>query len=154
MNRITAATILGLIAAVPAGAAGVYFGAAPDTTPCFSAPTGAFRITDKAADYTVRIDNAATSPSLRLQAVDDPAIADFVLVDDGAISCPSGTVTKSVRIDPAAAMPDMIVALTHEPADKKIFVKSARFTEQDGAALFAVILKAGARAVAARTFTR
>lgn len=154
MNRITTATILGLIAAVPAGAAGVYFGAVPDTAPCFSAPTGAVRITDKAADYTVRIDNAAENPSLRLQVVDDPAIADFVLVDDGTISCPSGAAVKSVRIDPAATVPDMIVALTREPADKKIYVKSARFTEQDGAALFAVILKAGTRAVAARAITR
>lgn len=153
MNRITVAAVLGLIAAVPAGAAGVYFGSAPDIAPCLATPTGAFRISDKTADYTVRIDDAATAPSLRLQIVADPTVADFVLVDDGA-SCPSGAQIKSVRIDPTATTPDITIALTHAPADKKIYVKSARFSEQDGAALFAAVLKAGTRALAARTVTR
>lgn len=152
MNRITVATIFGLVAAVPAGAAGVYFTNPADTTPCFAAPTGAFRITDKAADYTVRVEDVAADPSLRLQIVDDPAIADFVLVDDDVPACPSGMPLKSVRVDPAATAPDITVTLSHAPAAKKIYVKSARFSEQQAAALFAVT--SGARAVTARALVR
>lgn len=154
MNRITVAAVLGLIAAVPAGAATIYFSASVDTTPCFAGPTGLFRLSDTSADFTVRIDNAAANPSLRLQVVDDPVIADFVLVDDGAAACPSAAETKSVRIDPTATTPDITIALTHAPADRKIYVKSTRFSEQDGAALFAAILNAGSRTIAARTLTR
>ncbi|MCK9914116.1 hypothetical protein MXD81_33680 [Microbacteriaceae bacterium K1510] len=152
MNRITVAAIFGLVAAVPAGAAGVYFHTPSTTTPCFAAPTGAYRIADEAADYTVRIDDAAANPSLRLQVVDDPAIADFVLVDDDAPACPSGARLKSVRIDPEAAAPDLTVALSRAPGDKKIYVNSARFSEQQAAALFAVAW--GARAVTAHAAAR
>lgn len=151
MNRITVAAVLGLIAAVPAGAAGVYFGAVPDTKPCFATPAGALRITDETADYTVRIDNAAVSASLRLQIVDDPAIADFVLVDDDAVACTMPI--KSVHVDPSAAAPDITVALSRAPADKKIYVKSTLFSEQDAAALFAVSAT-GRRALAARDTAR
>lgn len=152
MNRITLAAVVGLVAAVPAGAAGVYFNTPAATTACFAAPTGAFRIADEAADYTVRVDNAAADPSLRLQVVDDPAIADFVLVDDDAPACPSGARLRSVRIDPEAAAPDITVALSRAPAARKIYVNSARFSEQQAAALFAVAL--GVRAVAAHAAAR
>jgi hypothetical protein len=154
MNRVTIAVALGLIAAVPAGAAHLYFGNDADTGPCFAAPGGAFRIADKAADYIVRVDDVAEHPSLRLQIVDDPAAADFVLVDDGVAACPTSTKVTSIRIDPTAALPDVTVALTHMPADKKIYVKSARFSEQDAAALFAVIGRSERRTVAAHILTR
>ena len=93
-----------------------------------------------AADYTVRIDNAAPGPNLRLQMVDDPAAADFVLVDDGdAAEACKGAAIKTIRIDATAAEPDVTVALTRTAADYKVFLKSSNFTEQDAAALFAVI---------------
>lgn len=153
MNRITVATVFGLMAAVPAAAAGVFFSTAPAATPCLAEPSGtSLRITDKVADFTVRIDNAATSPSLRLQLVDDPAIADFVLVDDGVTACPPDAKARSVRIDPDAATPDLIIALSHEPADKKIYVRSTQFSAQQAAALFAVT--SGARAVTAHGIAR
>jgi len=152
MNRITLAAVVGLVAAVPAAAAGVYFNTPVATTPCFAAPTGAFHITDEGADYTVRIDNAAADPSLRLQVVDDPAIADFVLVDDDAPACPSGARLRSVRINAAAAAPDITVALSRAPAARKIYVNSVRFSEQQAAALFAVAW--GVRAVAAHAAAR
>jgi len=143
MNRITLTVVVGLVAAVPAGAAGVYLKTSAISTACFAAPAGAFRITEEAADYTVRVEDAAADPSLRLQVVDDPAIADFVLVDDEVSACPSGMPLKSVRIDPAAAAPDLTVALSRAPAARKIYVKSARFSEQQAAALFAVGWGAG-----------
>lgn len=149
MARIHVAALLGLVVAMPGAAAGVYFG--KGITPrCFIAANGTYRLSDgAAADYIVRIDNAAANPSLRLQIVDDAASADFVLVDDnnGADICMSSA--QSVRIDPIAQTPDIIVALSHAPADKKIYVQSARFSARDAAALFAVIWRHSRRNLAA-----
>jgi len=151
-NRVAAAALCGLAVAVPAVAASIYFSIPAVTAPCFAAPTGAFRIADKAADFTVRIDNAAANPSLSLQVVDDPAGADFVLVDDGAPACASDTPLKSVRLDPSALAPDLTVALSRAPAAKKIYVNSARFSQEEAAALFAASW--GARAVTAHAVPR
>lgn len=149
MTRIHIVALLGLVVAVPGAAAGVYFGKEA-THRCFIAANGSYRLSDSAtAHYTVRIDNTAANPSLRLQIVDDAASADFVLVDDnnGADICTS--LAQSVRIDPIAQMPDIIVALSRTPADKKIYVQSARFSAQDAAALFAVIWRHSHRKLAA-----
>ena len=76
-----------------------------------------------------------------MQIVDDPAAADFVLVDDGDASeaCKAATAINSIRLDPAAAHPDLTVALSRTDAAYKIYVHSADYSEQDAAALFAVI---------------
>jgi len=89
----------------------------------------------------VRIDNAAAAPSLRMQVVDDAAAADFVLVDDdeAAEACQASTNIRSVRLDAGAADADLTIAVSAQPADYKIYVRSANFSEQDAAALFAVI---------------
>ena len=50
---------------------------------------------------------------------------------------------------PPRPTPDLTVALSREPADHKIFVQSANFTEQDAAALFAVIWRGSRLANAA-----
>jgi len=160
MNRITIAGLLAAVLAVPAGAAGFYLSKSPPPLPCFAAASGAYRMTDSAvANVTVHIDNSAPSPSLRLQVVDDPAIADFVVVDDndGADACVATDATRTVRIDPAAQVPDMTIALSHAQSDFKladtgnagikIYVKSATFSEQDAAALYAAIWKNSRRAV-------
>lgn len=159
MNRITIAGLLAAVLALPAGAAGFYLSKSPPPLPCFAAASGAYRMTDSAvANVTVRIDNGAPSPSLRLQVVDDPAIADFVVVDDndGADACVATDATRTVRIDPAAQAPDMTIALSHAQSDFKladtgnaaikIYVKSATFSEQDAAALYAAIWKNSRRA--------
>ena len=64
-----------------------------------------------------------------------------MLVDDGDAdkTCASATTIENIRLDPAAAKPELTVALSREPADLKIYVRSAHYTEQDAAALFAVI---------------
>ncbi len=46
---------------------------------------------------------------------------------------------ETIRIDASAAKPDLTIALTREPADYKIYLHSATYTEQDAAALAAVI---------------
>jgi hypothetical protein len=144
MQRAHFVSLMALVIAVPAATAASSF-LAPDASaakPCFAAGKAAYEVSHGAsADYTVRIDNAAVSPSLRMQIVDDPAAADFVLVDedDAVQACKTAASIKTIRIDSAAAEPDVTVAMTRGAADYKVFVKSTTFTDEDAAALFAVI---------------
>jgi hypothetical protein len=146
MQRTHVVLLMAVIVAVPAAATSSFFAA--NTKPCFSAGRAGYEFTGSAsATHTIRIDNATATPSLRMQIVDDPTAADFVLVDDGdtTYACNGVSAIESIRIDPAAAKPgakpSITVALSRAPADYKIYVKSANYSEQDGAALFAVILQ-------------
>jgi hypothetical protein len=146
MTRTQIASLMALVLAVPV-AAGVYF--SPKAKPCFVAGSAAYRVADSgAANVTVRIDNKAARPNLRMQIVDDPAVADFVLVDDGESGVCDGAV-ETIRLDSEARNPDLTVALSHEAADYKLYVRSPRFSAQDAAAFFAVMWRnARARTVA------
>jgi hypothetical protein len=147
MTRIHIFALLALAVAVPAVAAGPFFTSHATPKPCFLAGQAAYQINGgDTADYTVRIDNSDESPALSMQMVDNPAEADFVLVDDSVATdaCPAASAIKSIRIDGAALAPDVTVAVSRAPADHKIYVNSALFSEQDAAALFAVIWR-GAR---------
>jgi len=147
MTRTQIASLLALMLAIPV-AAGAYF--APKAKPCFVAGHAAYRVADTgSASVTVRIDNQALRPNLRMQIVDDPAVADFVLIDEDESNVCSGAV-ETIRLDSEASKPDLTVALSHDAAEYKIYVRSARFSTQDAAALFAVLWRnAGARTVAA-----
>jgi hypothetical protein len=140
MTRTRIAALLIVAVAVPAAIASLF--SASNDAPCLVAGNTGYRMSDNAsANITVRIDNAAAKPDLRVQLTDDAAAADFVLLDDGiaAGACPGGTAIQSVRLDPTAANPDLTVALSRAPAAYKIYVRSAGFSQQDGAALFAAI---------------
>jgi hypothetical protein len=163
MTRSRLVILLALVVAVPAAAGGSFFASsfALSPQPCFMADTAAYRLTGSAsANYTIRVDNDAARPDLRLQLVDDPSLADFVLVDDGdaADTCRETNTIRSIRVDAAAAKndikPDMMVTLSKQAAegDYKIYVRSANFTEQDAAALFAVIWKNAHTAGVGREF--
>jgi len=149
MKRAHVISLMALAIAVPAATAGSFLASsAPDAKPCFVSGNATYTLSaGNAADYTVRIDNAAAKPDLRLQLVDDPAAADFVMVDEGdaAHACAAGAL-KTVRIDAAAQRPDLTVTLSRDNADHKVFVQSANFSEQDAAALFAVIWQNSRRA--------
>ena len=144
MMRVRIVSLLALAIAVPAAAAAANsfsFFAAP-AKPCFVAGTHAYRFAAKgSANFTVRIDNAAQHPNLRMQLVDDPATADFVMVDDGdsSAACRDSGMVKSIRLDAGAAKPDLTVTLSREPAPYKLYVRSATYSAQDAAALFAVM---------------
>ena len=163
MQRAHIGLMLAVVMAVPAAAGGAYFtsgfsaGKAIAAKPCFIAGNAGYLLSGSAgAAYIVRIDNAAANPDLRMQVVDNPAAADFVLVDDSDASpaCEGVAIVESIRIDAAAAKPDLTVALSREPAGYKIYLHSDRYTEEDAAALAAVIRhKAGGRK-ALRTATR
>lgn len=151
MKRAHIISLMALAVAVPAAtAANSYLSTeASPAKPCFSTGKAAYEVSHAAsADYTVRIDNAAASPSLRMQIVDDPAAADFVLIDedDAMQACKAAASIKSIRIDAAAPEPDVTVAMTRGNADYKVFVKSAAFTDEDAAALFAVIWRTARKA--------
>jgi hypothetical protein len=153
MKRTHIFSLMVLIAAIPAATASSFF--ASSARPCFLAGNAGYELTGSAsADYIVRIDNNAPSPSLRMQVVDDAATADFVLVDDGetASSCQGAAAIKSVRLDPGALAADLTIAVSAQPADYKIYVRSASFSEQDAAALFAVIWRTARKAGLGREF--
>jgi len=155
MTRTHIISLLAFIVAIPAATAGSFFSSS--AKPCFLADTTGYEISAGAqADYTVRIDNTAPAPGLRMQLVDDSATADFVLVDDGdaAAACKAASAIKSIRLDPAAANADLTVALSRQPADYKIYVRSANFTAQDAAALFAVIWQNARKTGSGREFAQ
>jgi hypothetical protein len=144
MRRTHLIALMAMIVAVPVATAGAYFGSGKpiDAKPCFIAGNAGYRLSNaQSASHIIRIDNAAAKPALRMQLVDDPAQADFVLVDDAdnAGTCASASRIESIRLDPAAARPELTVTLARAPADYKIFVRSVHFTDEDAAALFAVM---------------
>jgi hypothetical protein len=154
MTRTHTAALLVFAVAAPAAIAGSF--KASNDAPCFIAGNTGYRMSGNASpNITVRIDNTAATPDLRVQLTDDVAAADFVLLDDGiaAGACPVGTAIQNVRLDPTAANPDLTVALSRAPAAYKIYVRSAGFSQQDAAALFAAIWRnAGKTAGSGREF--
>src|SRR5690242_8005986 len=107
MTRTHIASIMVLMLAVPAGAGAIF---APKAKPCFISGNAAYRIADNGtADVTVRVDNKAAHPTLSMQLIDDPAAADFVLIDDDENSACTGP-TATIRLDSHAANPDLTVA--------------------------------------------
>lgn len=160
MRRIHIVSMMALVIAIPAATAGSYFSLSSSSAaiekPCFVAGNIGYRLAagDSAA-HVVRIDNAAPNPSLRLQQVDNPASADFVLVDEGDIAgaCANVSIIETIRIDATAAKPDLTVALSREPAAYKIYLHSATYSEQDAAALAAVIWQNAGTTGSIRTST-
>jgi len=124
-----------MLAAVPAAAHS--FGFSVSGTPaCLTIGETTWRMTDGRADMTVRID--ATSPNVAIQLVDTPDEADFVFADDGdAPSACRDRGTKSVKIDPAASAPDLVMAFTTGSADYRVYARSNRLSPETAAALYA-----------------
>ena len=120
MDRIRKTLLLFAVIAVPAAAHSAF---APAQNPCFVSGTSTFRLSPTASspDYRVRIESHAARPDLRMQLVDRPEIADFVLVDDfGAAestACRSSVPVKTVKVDPDARTPDVTVSLSADAAD-------------------------------------
>ena len=161
MRHIKIAAFVALSVAVPGLIAASYVSLSSKSIaavkPCFVAGNAGYQLSAKGnARHIVRIDNDAERPHLRMQLVDDPAAANFVLVDDSeaTIDCKGVSTVESIRIDPAAEKPDLIVAVSREPADYKIYLHSASYTEQDAAALAAVIRQNASRTGSLRTVTQ
>jgi hypothetical protein len=125
---------------------------------CFTSGSSAYRISSTSQpDFRVRIDNAAAKPDLRIQLIDQSASADFVLVDDldaaQGHACPASTALKTIRIDDNEKSPDLTISLSTDatPSDYKLYVHSARFSDQDAAALFGVMWQTSRRRDLAQT---
>ncbi len=151
MNRIHKALIFAAALAVPAAIHGMQ--AEPKQPPCFASGASTYQIVANAAapDYRIRIDSEAKKPDLRMQLVDRPERADFVLVDDFSggepATCRSSTPVRTVALDSTASKPDVTVHLSADAkgADYRIYVRSARFSQQDAAALLAAMWEADQR---------
>lgn len=145
MKRSQKSMLLGLALVVPAAAQAVL----PPKHPCFASGAASYQISAAAPtpDFRVKIDNRAAHPDLRLELVDEPASADFVLVDDpdaaDGEAC-NASPLKTIRIDEAEQRPDLTisVAANVEAPDFKLYVRSLRFSHEDAAALFGVMWRA------------
>jgi hypothetical protein len=146
MRRFQKSVLFGLVVAVPAAAQAFL----PPKQACFTAGMSTYQISTstQTPDYKVRIDNRATRPDLRMQLVDQPEIADFVLVDDyddgQRDACRTPAPIKTIRIDDEAQRPDLTISLAAalDAPDFKLYVHSARFSHEDAAALFGVMWRA------------
>src|SRR5688572_2833519 len=146
MDRLRKTLILVAAIAVPAAAHSTF---APGDDLCFASGAATYKLSPRASspDYRVKIDSAAARPDLRMQLVDQPEIADFVLADDfGAVAgnaCRSSVRVKTIKVDSETRTPDITVSLSPGAApDYKIYVHSVRYSHQDVAALLAVLWKA------------
>jgi hypothetical protein len=143
--------VLSLPFLLVAATAAPSFFAAPASL-CFTSGTATYQVSRTAAapDYRIRIDNSTPRPDLRMQVVDRPEIADFVIADEfGAVerdACRSAIPLKTVKVD-AGGAPDVVIALSTDSAaaDYRIYVYSMRYSHQDAAALLAAMWKAGER---------
>jgi len=147
--RIGTAFILAAALAIPAAALSILAEApkAPALlSNCFAAGASTYQIVAKAAapDYRIRIDSAAAHPDLRMQLVDRAEHADFVLVDDVGDEPGTCKSARTVTHDGAVGKPDVTVQLSTDAkgADYRLYVRSARFSQQDAAALLAAMWKA------------
>jgi hypothetical protein len=154
VNRLQISSLLIAAVTVPAVA---YVSLAPkrDNNPCFASGSSTYRIAAGATAPDFRIGFADNAADLRIQLVDQPEIADFVLVDDFSAGeptpCRSATPVRTVALDNGGA-PDVTVNLSADPvgADYRIYVHSVRYSQQDAAALLAAIWKTDQRIQALR----
>jgi hypothetical protein len=134
-----------LVAVGPPAVAHTYFHIAAAQTPCFNTGTTGYRVSSAtlAPDYRVRVDGHIHRAHVRVHMVDTPDKADFVLVDDvnGAPGSACGPSVKTIGLATGPLPADMIVGVASDAAsaDYKLYVRSTRFSQDDAAALFAVL---------------
>lgn len=145
-------TLLILFAAVVVPVAGHGVFVPSEDSLCLASGGALYRIASNSisADFTIRVVDDAPASDLRIQRVERPELADFVLIDDagahGPATCRSATPVRTVAFHTGPASPDVTVRLSADAAaDYKIYVRSARFSQQDAAALLAAMWKANQR---------
>jgi len=149
MQRVHKSVLFALAIALPITAQG-FQAFQPAQAPCFAAGSATYQVsaTARTPDYKVKIDNRTAHPDLRLQLTDDPAAADFVLVDDfdaaASNACQTTLPVKTIRVDEEATRPDLTISLAGGNAapDFKLYVHSARFSHEEAAALFGIMWRA------------
>jgi hypothetical protein len=91
--------------------------------------------------------------TVRVQIVDDPAIADFAVADDAdapdSTGCETTAATRLIGVTATASAAMPVIYLSREGgADYRIYVQSKTFTVQDAAALVVSAHRAPARLAA------
>lgn len=140
MGRIRILALLLLALAIPATAQTFDFSIGQSATGCLSIRNASYRAVPNSAraDFTVRLDSAATAPDIRIRIVDTADAADFVFVDDGHAppACQHrGAAVKTVKIATTGA--HLVAGITSaETADYRIYVRSRWLSPETAAALF------------------
>ena len=133
-----------LVSVVPlALAGGIAPGLVPHADPiCVAAGSLSFQIAEHPWQADRRVTFTANSrlATVRVQLVDQPEIADFVVADDvataGDASCLATADTRRVAIVEKVAAGDPVIYLSADPgADYRIFVHSQVVSAHDAAAL-------------------
>jgi hypothetical protein len=137
-----------LLSLIAIGATAAYLVAGlPHEEPCYTSGSDAYRMAARTGspDYRVRIDRASAGADLRMQLVDRPELADIV-IDDTATgtapdACASAARVTTVTIDPDAAEPNVTASVSAYADDPhyRLFIRSNRFSEEEIAALVAVM---------------
>lgn len=139
MARLHASLVLVLIAVALVA---TRLAAAPPAGPCFTSGSVTYQMASAASpDYRVRI-GGQSRPDMRIALVDDSGAADFVLIDepDDRGACQAAGALKTVSITGDDTLPAVNVAFSRDDtAEYRLFVRSARFSQHDAAALFAAM---------------
>lgn len=123
-------------------AGGVWSGpsAAPQT-PCIAAGLTTVQLANSPHQpaRTVSFTADRARATLRVQIVDDAAVADLAIAEDGLPStgtCPVDDITRLVAISPTPVLGEPVIHLSREDgADLRIYVASERITPRQAAAL-------------------
>jgi hypothetical protein len=154
MERLRKTLILLLVAGIPAAAPPLLH---PVPSLCFTAGPLTYQFSPPGGrpDIRVQVGERAAQPDLRIQLVDRVELADFVLIDDDQAAlgnvCHAAGLVKSVALVADGSAPDVRVALSPEPDDGayKLFLRSARVSPAQAAALFAAMRQHDSPQVAA-----
>jgi hypothetical protein len=150
VRHTKAALALLIVIGVPAGAKTFV---RPSAEKCFASDSVIYRFTSAAdrADTTVRIAGNLSTADVTMQVIDSPEVADFILIDDkeSADACRRNAraPTRTINLNAATSRPDLTVSLSAEPmrVEYKIYVRSATFSIEEAAALFAVMISSPRR---------
>ncbi len=131
-----------LASAVPLLVAGAFAGhhLMTGAHPCIAAADASVELAQLPwqASRLVSFTSDPTQATVRVQIVDDPAGADFAVVDgditQDADRCGTGP-TRFIGIRDTTAAPTVIYMSRNEAADYRIYVRSRSFTPQQAAAL-------------------
>jgi hypothetical protein len=149
VNRLRTIAMTLAALAVPAAAYSAFIPHSASDA-CFVSDSASYRIAPGMAspDFRIKIAAEEAQADLRMQLVDRPEMADFVLVDDSGDGPGCQPSARTVTIDAGGvARADVTVALTNDidAADYRLYVRSTRFSPQDAMALVAALWKSSER---------
>jgi hypothetical protein len=146
VRHAKSALVVLVLVGVPAGAQTFI---SPPIDKCFVTDSAIYRLTSMPgpAGTTVRVAADPKSSDVTMRVVENPESADFILVDDdqepaAPNSCRGHAPVRTIHVTTTAPRADLTVGLSAASgqADYSIFVRSATFSVEEAAALFAVMV--------------